>query len=180
MERCIEFFNPQDYIETSSGNKISRKSVLSGSQNIVIHGKSILMNETIIRGDLSNIKIGRYCIFSQGSIIRPSIKKLPKGLSFIPIQIGDHVFIGKDTIINCNQLSSFCFIGNNCVLGHRSVIKESCVVMDNTVIPSDATIPPYSIVSGNPYKLVGETPEITPELMAELTRKFYQNFQPKR
>lgn len=33
------FYNQADYIETASGNKVCRKSVLCGPQNIMILGK---------------------------------------------------------------------------------------------------------------------------------------------
>lgn len=39
MELPDMFYNQAEYIETASGNKVCRKSVLCGSQNIVLHGK---------------------------------------------------------------------------------------------------------------------------------------------
>ena len=39
MEVPDMFYNQADYIETASGNKVCRKSVLCGSQNIMILGK---------------------------------------------------------------------------------------------------------------------------------------------
>lgn len=39
MEVAEMYYSQQDYIETSSGNKVCRKSVLCGPQNIMILGK---------------------------------------------------------------------------------------------------------------------------------------------
>lgn len=39
MEQSITFYNKDDYIETLTGNRVSRKSVLCGSQNIRLAGK---------------------------------------------------------------------------------------------------------------------------------------------
>ncbi|RWR99812.1 dynactin subunit 5-like protein, partial [Dinothrombium tinctorium] len=39
MEAEDVFYNTTDYIETASGNKVCKKSVLCGSQNIMLHGK---------------------------------------------------------------------------------------------------------------------------------------------
>lgn len=35
-------YNKELFIETASGNKVSRQSVLCGSQNIVLNGKAIV------------------------------------------------------------------------------------------------------------------------------------------
>lgn len=59
---------------------MSRQTVLCGSQNIVLHGKVIVHSDAIIRGDLANVRTGRYCIISKNAIIRPSFKKFSKGL----------------------------------------------------------------------------------------------------
>lgn len=39
MELKDTYYNPPDYIETISGNKVCRNSVLLGAQNIMLHGK---------------------------------------------------------------------------------------------------------------------------------------------
>jgi hypothetical protein len=39
LDGDVESYDPQGYYETQTGNKISRKSLLLGSQNILIQGK---------------------------------------------------------------------------------------------------------------------------------------------
>ena len=39
MELPDIHFNKSEYIETASGNRVSRGSVLCGSQNIILNGK---------------------------------------------------------------------------------------------------------------------------------------------
>lgn len=63
----------------ASGNKVSRLTVLCGSQNIVLHGKVIVQSDAIIRGDLANVRTGRYCIISKNAVIRPPFKKFSRG-----------------------------------------------------------------------------------------------------
>src|SRR4051812_38854508 len=53
MELTDIRYNPVEYIETAQGNKVCRKSVLCGSQNIMLHGKTIIQSDCIIRGDLA-------------------------------------------------------------------------------------------------------------------------------
>ena len=80
---------PQD-----TGNKVSRRSQIIGTTNIILGGKTVIQAEVIIRGDLlrtytsSNpgekqgnpvaVAIGRYCFFSRGCELRPP-GKLYKG-----------------------------------------------------------------------------------------------------
>lgn len=74
-------FLPFDFdVFQASGNKVSRQTVLCGSQNIVLHGKVIVQSDAIIRGDLANVRTGRYCIISKNAIIRPPFKKFSRGL----------------------------------------------------------------------------------------------------
>nr|BAG61559.1 unnamed protein product [Homo sapiens] len=103
MELGELLYNKSEYIETASGNKVSRQSVLCGSQNIVLNGKTIVMNDCIIRGDLANVRVGRHCVVKSRSVIRPPFKKFSKGVAFFPLHIGDHVFIEEDCVVNATQ-----------------------------------------------------------------------------
>lgn len=72
-----------DYIETDTGNKVSRKCHIFGSQNIILGGKTIIQPSVVIRGDLRRaggsgaavvIAVGKYCVLGEGCVIRPPCK----------------------------------------------------------------------------------------------------------
>merc|ERR1719359_1774036 len=88
------YYNKADYIQTASGNKVSRQSVLCGSQNISLAGKSIVKPGVVLRGDLQLLRIGKFVIIGDGSVLRPSYKKYKGNLAFFPMTVGDHVTIG--------------------------------------------------------------------------------------
>uniref|UniRef100_A0A8C7EG53 Dynactin subunit 5 n=1 Tax=Nothoprocta perdicaria TaxID=30464 RepID=A0A8C7EG53_NOTPE len=152
MELSEMLYNKSEYIETASGNKVSRQSVLCGSQNIVLNGKTIVMNDCIIRGDLANVRVGRHCVVKSRSVIRPPFKKFSKGVAFFPLHIGDHVFIEEDCVVNAAQIGSYVHIGKNCVIGRRCVLKDCCKILDNTVLPPETVVPPFTVFSGCPGK----------------------------
>ncbi|CAG5120778.1 unnamed protein product [Candidula unifasciata] len=179
MELQDEFYNSAQYIETASGNKVSRQSVLCGSQNIVINGKTVVMTGCVIRGDLANVRIGRHCIISTNAVIRPAFKKFSKGVAFFPLHIGDHVLIEEDSVVNAAQVGSFVHIGKNCVIGRRSVLKDCCAIADNTVLPPETVVPPFTLYAGSPGKIVGELPDCTQDLMSDITVSYYQHFKPQ-
>ena len=71
-----------------TGNKVSRKAILIGTQHIMLGGKTVIQAEAMIRGDLARtgqpssgsastsgsntaVAIGRYCYLSKGCCLRP-------------------------------------------------------------------------------------------------------------
>ncbi|KAJ6216208.1 hypothetical protein RDWZM_007365 [Blomia tropicalis] len=177
MEVSDMFYNQADYIETASGNKVCRKSVLCGSQNIMILGKTIVQEDCIIRGDLANVKIGRYCIISKKAVIRPPFKKFSKGVAFLTLSIGEHVFIGEDTIVNAVSIGSHVYIGKNCVIGRHCQLKDGCFIADNSVLPPSTNVPAFAVFSGSPATYSSEMFESFPDMMTDFTKSYYQKFR---
>ena len=190
-------FNKAEYIETASGNRVSRQSVLCGSQNIILNGKNIVQSEAIIRGDLANVRVGRHCVISSKAVIRPPFKKFSKGVAFFPMQIGDHVFIGEGSVINAAIVNSYVYIGKNCVIGRRCTIRDCCYIEDGTILPPETVVPAFSRsqqcnakisiqvyflsrISGSPGRVVGELPECSQDIMTDFTKSYYQHFKPVR
>ncbi|CAG5073260.1 Similar to DCTN5: Dynactin subunit 5 (Pongo abelii) [Cotesia congregata] len=165
MEPQDIYYDRAEYIETASGNKVSRQTVLCGSQNIVLHGKVIVQSDAIIRGDLANVRVGRYCIISKNVVIRPPFKKFSKGVAFFPLQMGDHVFVGERAVVNAAVVGSYVYIGKNAVI-------------DNAVIPPETIVPSFTKFSGNPAMAVEDLPECTLDLMVDFTKNYYQHFLP--
>uniref|UniRef100_T1ITU8 Dynactin subunit 5 n=1 Tax=Strigamia maritima TaxID=126957 RepID=T1ITU8_STRMM len=178
MELGTIRYSKADYIETAAGNKVSRKSVLYGSQNIVVNGKTIIHSDCIVRGDLADVKIGRYCVISKGTVIRPPFKELSNCGKFIPLYIDDHVFIDEDSVVNAALIGSYVHIGMNCVIGRHCILKDCCKIDDNTVLPVETIVPPFAIYSGSPGMCAGELPECTQDIMIDYTKSYYENFIP--
>nr|CAD7428397.1 unnamed protein product [Timema monikensis] len=162
----------------ASGNKVSKQTVLCGSQNIVLGGKVIVQSDAIIRGDLANVRVGRHCIISKRAVIRPPFKKFSKGVAFFPLHMGDHVFIGEGSVVNAAVVGSYVNIGKDCVIGRRCVLKDCCMIEDNTVLPPETVVPPFTRYGGSPGVCVGDVPECMQDLMLDYTRNYYQHFLP--
>lgn len=180
MELPDIYYNRDEYIDTASGNKVSRKSVLCGSQNIMLTGRTIIQSECMIRADLASVKIGRYCVISSKAVIRPSFKKFSKGVAFIPMNIGDHVFIGPNSIINAQAIGSFVYIGANVVIGKHCILKDCCYIADNSILPQGTIVAAFAVFSGSPASFTNELPECTQELMVDHTKLYYEHFKPKQ
>jgi len=86
--------------------------------------------------------------------------------------------IEADCIVMAAQIGSFVKLGQGCVIGRSAVIKDCCEVRAGAVVAADAVVPPFTVLAGNPARVIGELPECTQDLMTEMTRDFYENFLP--
>jgi len=77
MEPTPIFYNPEKFFETNTGNKLGKKCIIRGPDQIQLSGKSIFHNACIIRGDLARISLGKYVIMKEGCIVKPSYEKGP-------------------------------------------------------------------------------------------------------
>ncbi|KAJ2400738.1 hypothetical protein GGI23_001850 [Coemansia sp. RSA 2559] len=187
MELEYTTYVRSDFIETDTGNKVSRKSLISGSQNIVLGGKTIVHSKCTIRGDLRRagpshqaaVLIGRFCSLGENSVLRPPYKTYKGVFSYYPLKIGDHVDIGENTIVEAASIGSFVKIGKNCIIGRFAIIRDCCLVEDGAVIAPNTVVPPFSVVSGGPpAKVVAQLPESTQEIFEAQSKDKYAKFVP--
>lgn len=77
----------------------------------------------------------------------------------MPLRIGDHVFVGEGTVIQAATVGSHVYIGHNAVVDEFAIIKDYVRILDGTVVPPNMVIPSFTIVAGQPARVVGEIPE---------------------
>ncbi|KAL3787451.1 hypothetical protein ACHAW5_008989 [Stephanodiscus triporus] len=95
----------------------------------------------------------------------------------IPVAIGSHTYIGRDSVINSISVGSCVHIGSNCVLMSRTKVHDCCLVEDGTILPPDAIVPPFSRVRGDPTgMIVGSLPECAGVEFAEGRVRDYHDF----
>ncbi|KAH6697273.1 dynactin Arp1 p25 subunit [Plectosphaerella plurivora] len=165
-----------EYIETDTGNKVSRKANLVGTQNIMLGGRTVIQPEVMIRGDLARtstsssssggasgnstaVAIGRYCFLSRGSVLRPPGRVYKGAFTYMPLRMGDHVFVGQNTVVQAATIGSHVYIGHNVVVGDFAIIKDYVRILEGSVVPANMVIPSFSIVGGQPARVIGEVPE---------------------
>jgi dynactin 5 len=176
ISSVIETFSPDEYIQTSGGNIISRKAVIFRPQSCEIpSGKVIIKDNVIIRGDLSTIQINKHTIICENTVIHPSYTIQNDSLRFIPITIGANTYIGKDCIVEAASIGLGCNIGENSILSKRCILKDYVRIEPNTIVPPDMVIPPMSIVSGIPAQIIGEVSESITTLAAIEASSRYKN-----
>jgi len=98
-------------------------------------------------------------------ILRPAARVYKGVYQYLPMKLGDHIYIGNQTIIEAAQIGSYVSIGSNVQIGKFAIIKDCVRIEDDTVIPPNAVIPSFSIVSGKPGLVIAELPESAQEEM---------------
>lgn len=144
-----------EWVETASGNRISKDATLNGTKQISIGEKCTISPGVVITGDVatdtpdqSTITLGKYCFLDEGCSVVPAETK-HQGV-FSAVYIGNYTVIGKNTKVRLAQVGNRVCVGDNCILGDHSIISDCCRIADGTIIPPKAVIPPYSEVSGVP------------------------------
>ncbi|CUM67742.1 uncharacterized protein PRCAT00005447001 [Priceomyces carsonii] len=144
------------WIETSSGNRISRSAVIEGSERILLSGNTTVQDNVILKGsaDITNdeaktqamIKIGKFCYLDkQCQILSTTI-----GDSYGPVQIGAYTIVGERSVIDLAKIGSRVLIESDCMVGKMTEVYDCCRIRSGTTVAPYTTIPPYSEVCGTP------------------------------
>lgn len=147
-----------DWIETTSGNRISKKAKILGSDHILINGNSTINDEVLLQGDVkmagkqnATIQIGKCCYLGTGSQIIPPVLKYDNGDAIHgPLLIGGYTIVGKNSIVRLANIGSRVLIEAECRLEDLSIVYDCCVIRQGTTVPPKMVIPPFSEVSGVP------------------------------
>lgn len=83
----------------------------------------------------------------------------PSTFTYMPLRMGDHVFVGEGTVVQAASIGAHVYIGHNVVVDEFAIIKDYVRVLDGTVVPPNMVIPSFTIVAGQPARVVGEIPE---------------------
>ena len=99
---------------------------------LIGQGSSVWFN-SVLRGDVAPISVGRNTNIQDGAVIHTSRFNGP-------VQIGDNVTVGHCCLIHA------CTIGNNAFIGMRATIMDYCVVEEQAFIAAGSLLTPNTIV----------------------------------
>ncbi|KAH7647034.1 dynactin subunit p25 [Cryptosporidium bovis] len=123
------------------------------------------------------IRIGQYVIMEPNCVIRPCFKKINGKYGSVPINIGDCVHIGNNSIIMASSIGSNVRIGENSVIGPGVVVKDNCMIKPDSVVTSNTVIPPFTEWGGAPATLLRRLPESQNIILQQDAINYYHNFQ---
>ncbi len=108
-------------------------------------GASIWFN-TVIRGDVNEVKIGPYTNIQDGCMLHEEADA--------PLIIAEHVTIGHNAIIHGCTIGRGALIGMGAIILNKAVIGEGAVVAAGSLVVPGQEIPPGHLAMGSPAKVM--------------------------
>ncbi|OJJ76050.1 hypothetical protein ASPBRDRAFT_38419 [Aspergillus brasiliensis CBS 101740] len=151
-----------EYIETDTGNKISRRSLIHGTQHIILGGKTVIQADAVIRGDLYRSSSSQS---SSASATDPQAAgggggNAPNSPS-VAITVGRYSYISRQAILRPpSRLHRGVYsfyplkIGDHVFVGERAVV-EAATVGNHVHIGKDAVVGSMAILKDFVYVLDG-------------------------
>jgi gamma-carbonic anhydrase len=115
---------------------------------LIGEGSSIWFN-TVIRGDVNQIRIGSFTSVQDNSTLHATGPRIPR----FPVHIGDRVTIGHRVIIHGSTIEDECLIGMGSVLMDGCKVGKGSIVAAGSLLPPGFEVPPGSVVMGSPAKV---------------------------
>lgn len=116
--------------------------------NVVLHEKSSIWFNTVIRGDNEPITIGPETNVQDGSVLHTDPGH--------PLTLGRGVTVGHKVMLHGCEVGDYSLIGINAVVLNGAKIGKHCLIGANTLIPEGMVVPDGSLVVGAPGKIKRE------------------------
>tara|TARA_B100000287_G_scaffold375398_1_gene375834 strand:- start:1416 stop:1958 length:543 start_codon:yes stop_codon:yes gene_type:complete len=143
--------------------------------DVFIDSESSIWFNSVIRGDVNFVKIGKKTNVQDGTIIHVSSYGFSaNGKKGFPTIIGDNVTIGHNATIHACRIGDFSLIGMGSVILDNSKINKYGFVAAGAIVTPGTVIKDYELWAGNPARFVRKVNEIEIKLM-ENTPKVYNN-----
>ena len=121
-------------------------------------GSSVWYN-TVIRGDVHDVVIGRYSSIQDGTLIHEDSGRGSGLEGGLPTVVGDYVTVGHGVILHACRVEDYALIGMGAIIMDGAVIGKGAVVGAGALVTKNTVVPPFSLVLGSPARVVKTLPE---------------------
>lgn len=129
-------------------------------------GSSIWFN-TVLRGDVNSIRIGKNVNIQDGSVLHTLYQKST-------IEIGDNVSVGHNATIHGANVCDNVLVGMGSTILDGAVIGENSIIAANALITPNTVVEPGSLYAGVPAK---KLKDVSPEQTKEMINKISNNYR---
>lgn len=121
---------------------------------------------SVLRGDLAPIRIGRRANIQDGSICHVNTDQ--------PLLVGEDVSVGHGAIIHGCTIGKGSLIGMGAIILNSAVIGEYAMIGAGSIVTENKIIPPYTLSLGSPARVVRELTEADLNRMKITTDNYVQ------
>ena len=143
---------------------IAENAVIIG--DVVIGNQCSIWYSTVLRGDVTSIKIGNRVNIQDGSVLHPLYQKSI-------IELGVDVSIGDNVTIHGATINDVALIGMGSVVMDDAVIGEGAIIAAGSVVLSKTIVEPGALYGGVPAKYIKQ---VDPEQAKEINQKIAKNY----
>lgn len=119
--------------------------------DVTLADQASIWFNTIIRGDLAPIRIGRRTNVQDMCMIHVNRGK--------PVLIEDDVTVGHSVTLHGCTIHRGCLVGIGSIILNGAEIAEETIVAAGSLVPERKTYPPRVLLMGSPAKIVRELTE---------------------
>lgn len=132
--------------------------------DVEIDEDSSVWYNTVIRGDVHYVKIGKMTNIQDCSMLHVTNGKYP-------LNIGSKVTIGHAVKLHGCTLQDLCLIGIGAIVLDGAVVEEKSMVAAGSVVKPDFIVPSGKLVAGVPAKVIRD---LTKEELDEFERSAFR------
>lgn len=119
--------------------------------NVTIGDETTIMHHVTVRGDVSEIIIGKRVSIQDGTVIHTQ-----KG---VPLYIADEVAIGHRAVVHCHKIGRGSLIGVGSIVLDGCEIGAGCIVGAAALVTPGTIIPDGKLVVGVPARITRDVEE---------------------
>jgi len=134
--------------------------------DVVIGDDSSIWFNTVLRGDVNSIRIGKRVNIQDGTVVHTLYEKSVS-------EIGDDVSIGHNVTIHGAKIEDGALIGMNAVVLDHAVIGEGALVAAGSVVLGGTKVEAGCIYGGSPAKFIKK---MDLEQSKEINQKIARNY----
>ena len=120
--------------------------------NVEIGEHSSIWYNTVIRGDVHYIKIGKNTNVQDCSMLHVTNGRFP-------LNIGNNITIGHSVSLHGCTLNDYCLIGIGAIVLDGAIVESNSLVAAGALVKQNIVVPSGKLVAGVPAKVIRDLTE---------------------
>lgn len=138
--------------------------------DVHIGAHSSIWFNTVVRGDVHFIRIGRYCNIQDNSVIHVTTDKYPTVLE-------DSITIAHNAVVHGAHLHDYAFVGISATVMDNVTIHPYGFVAAGALVPPNFEVPSKTLVAGVPAKIIRPLRSQEIEMMKRIAQDYSKHGQ---